>query len=269
MTLTQSRFAKFTLLIIGCVMYAIFYHCYTAHYNLLVTGCTLLIVLAVLMGLSVIRQMPFFSIFNARFWAQLHIYLGLFSLIVFILHVDRGWPQGAFNICLFVFFLLMIFTGLMGVLIYRRVPKKIMHFGEELVLSEIPARFVAIRDQAENVLKLAFAEENCEELKQFYLDHLYDVFKSPSQLARSMCGLRDEHQDVLLRELERLKRYADTAELYCIEQLQQLLQQKYDLDYYYAQKLLLRYWLYVHIPIAYLLIIFVIIHIIIVALNFY
>lgn len=269
MTLIQARFIKFTVLILCCVIYALFFHYYAGRYDSLVSGCTLLVSLGFLMGLSIVRQMPFFSIFNARFWAQLHIYLGLFALAIFLLHVDHGWPHTTFNIILFIFFLLMIVTGIAGVYIYRRLPRKIVHFGDELVLSEIPARYRYIREQAESALKHACEHEPCDELSQFYLDHLYEIFKGPRQLGRSMCGLRSEQQVAQLRELERLKRYADSEEFACLERLQQLLEQKYDLDFYYAQKLLLRYWLYIHIPVAYGLCLLVIAHVVIVWLYFY
>lgn len=268
MTLRASRMMKLFLLMIASILYVTLYSLYGSTYYMLITGSTLVVIVAILMSLSIIRRMPFFSLCNARFWSQTHIYLGAFSCVIFILHVDRGWPHGIFNTVLFVFFLLMIATGFFGLYCFRSVPKKLVFFGPEMLFEEMPLRYRQLRESAESALEVALGESECRDLKGFYMEHLFDYFCRPLNTWRFICGLSVEQQEGYVRELEMLKRYANEGELACIERLITLIRQKYDLDYCYAQKLLLKRWLYVHIPIAYLFVAFVIIHVTLVGIHF-
>ena len=47
-----------------------------------------------------------------------------------------------------------------------------------------------------------------------------------------------------------------------LNQLSDLVEQKDDLDYHYSLQAVLKYWLFVHIPLAYGLLIFTVIHIV-------
>jgi hypothetical protein len=268
MTLVASRITKFLALIAFIVIYIAFYEAYGSVYYMLITGSTLVLLIGLLMCLSIIRRMPFFSVCNARFWSQSHIYLGILALVIFILHVDRSWPHGIFNTILFVFFLLMIFTGFLGLYLFRSVPKKLIFFGPEMLFDQMPGRYEALRLEAESAMKAALEQSDCQELKDFYLKHLYDYFKKPNNTKLFMCGINNDDKEQYIRELESSIRYANQAETASIEKLVLLIRQKYDLDYCYAQKLLLKRWLYVHIPIAYLLIAFVIIHVVLVSIHF-
>lgn len=268
MTLVMARGLKLFLLLIVSLVYALCYHYYAGQYTLLISGVTLVLILALLMSLSVIRQLPFFSLCNARFWAQTHLYVGLFGLIVFILHTDHSWPHGVFNTILFVMFLLVVITGVVGIYIYRQVPKKIIYFNQDYAPMSVKEHYADIREQAELALKEALAIEDCRELQNFYLEHLYNFFNGPKHIIKNIVGLADQQKEWLLRELMRLQRYAAVAEDTCLQRLQDLLQQKSALDYYHAQKLVLRCWLAVHVPVAYVLILLVITHIVTVAIHF-
>ena len=46
------------------------------------------------------KKLPFLPLVSSRAWLQLHIYLGLFTGLVFLMHMRWHWPQGWFEMLL-------------------------------------------------------------------------------------------------------------------------------------------------------------------------
>ena len=70
----------------------------------------------------------------------------------------------------------------------------------------------------------------------------------------------DRLQTALLGELEALGRYLNDEENAVRSEIADLIKAKSDLDYHYAHQATLKYWLFVHIPVSYSLLIVGILH---------
>ena len=64
----------------------------------------------------------------------------------------------------------------------------------------------------------------------------------------------------LLKELEALDRYLNNEEKIMALALIDIIGAKDDLDYQYAHQAILKYWLFIHIPMTYSLLIFALAH---------
>ncbi|PHQ79058.1 MAG: hypothetical protein COB66_07635 [Coxiella sp. (in: Bacteria)] len=265
MTRQQWRIIKLFFLTAFIIAYVYTAQRYQIALISYITGWSLGTLVLLLMLLTVIRKLPFFSICNARFWSQCHIYIGLFAVAIFLYHVDNGWPKGIFNNVLLISFLISTLSGLFGIFVYRRVPKKLLRQGPYIPSQDMLFEYNRIKLEAEHALKEASLESDCQPIQKFYLKHLFNFFNAPSNTFRYIFGLPNNKEHFLQRELTSMLRYANESEQHCLTRLITLMNDKNSLDYIYAQKLLLKRWLVVHIPLAYVVCLLIVIHIILVS----
>ena len=60
------------------------------------TGILLLAILLLLTLFNARKKLPFMPVFRASTWMQIHIYVGLFSVVVFLIHIGFAFPNGVF-----------------------------------------------------------------------------------------------------------------------------------------------------------------------------
>ena len=68
----------------------------------------------------------------------------------------------------------------------------------------------------------------------------------------------------ILNRIKELNRYLNDQEKLVLEQIAALVRQKDGLDYHYSLQLVLKTWLFVHIPLTYSLLLFTLVHIVLV-----
>ena len=103
----------------------------------LFTGYSLLAVCVLLAFLSVRKRMLALPIGPVKVWLQIHIYAGVLSLVLFVLHV--GWFNGGWlELILGSLFLWIGGTGIYLWYVSRRIPKRLLAVGRDVVLEEIP-----------------------------------------------------------------------------------------------------------------------------------
>ena len=80
--------------------------------------------------------------------------------------------------------------------------------------------------------------------------------------------LTDSHSPIRFRQLEHelfaLDRYSNDEERKVLDQIHQIMIEKEDLDYRWAQGVALKYWLFIHVPLTYALMVFVAAHVLLV-----
>jgi len=100
-------------------------------------------------------------------------------------------------------------------------------------------------------------------IAEFYTSQLASFFAAPRNFWLHLAESR-RPGGALLAELEDLLRFSTEADSKTIEKLATLVRQKNGLDYHRSLQLALRLWLFVHIPLTYGLMIFVVLHIVLV-----
>src|SRR5471032_174940 len=83
------------------------------------TGWILFAAMLVLTFFNARKKLPFLSLGKAETWLQIHIYLGFFTVVLFLIHLNFRMPHGWFEITLAVLFALVTVSGVAGLLFSR------------------------------------------------------------------------------------------------------------------------------------------------------
>lgn len=220
-----------------------------------VTGWLLLALLVALTLFNARKKLPFLPVLSASAWLQAHVYVGLVTAAVFLLHVDFRVPNGPLEVTLAILFLIVVASGLVGIALSRIVPGRLRTRGE-LVLHQRQPRFLRrLRERLEELIggvdSTALTEFYVRRLIYFFADHRNFWW----HLAQSHRPRRQ-----LLNELQGLERYLDEEEREVEEEIAELIRKKDDLDYHYAHQTVLKRWLFVHVPVTYSLLVVAVVH---------
>lgn len=225
------------------------------------TGWALLGGMFVLTIYNVRKKLPFLPLGKSETWLQIHIYLGFFTTLLFLIHLKFRLPHGWFETVLAWLFVLVSISGMAGLFFSRVLPRRLATRGGEVIFEKIPGQRHALKTEAEK-LSLA-ADAKSPVIAEFYTGRLAGFFSGPKNLWLHLVESR-RPVGALLAELEDLRRFASETDRVKIELLVLLVRQKDGLDYHRALQLALRSWLFIHIPLTYGLLIFTAWHMVLV-----
>ncbi len=237
-----------------------------AKYNALpnyayLTGWALLAGMFVLTIYNVRKKLPFLPLGKSETWLQIHIYLGFFTTLLFLIHLNFRAPHGWFEITLAWLFVGVSGSGFVGLFFSRVLPRRLATRGGEVIFEKIPALRHALKTEAEDLAVGQAAKSPV--IAEFYTKRLAAFFSEPRNFWNHLAESRRE-VSALLAELEDLRRFANDTEKEKIGKLTALVRQKDGLDYHRALQLALKLWLFAHIPLTYGLLIFTALHIVLV-----
>ena len=225
------------------------------------TGWLLFAVMVVLAAYNVRKKLPFLPLGNSENWLQFHIYAGFFTVVLFLIHVKFRVPTGWFEGTLAWIYVLVTGSGIAGLVLSRVLPRRLSTRGGEVIHETIPALRHALRQSAE---ALALGEgTRSPAIAEFYGRRLAGFFSGPRSFWLHLLESR-QPLNVVMVELEELRRYLNEQERATLEKLAQLVRQKDGLDYHHAVQTTLKIWLFVHLPLTYSLMIFSLLHLVLV-----
>jgi hypothetical protein len=225
------------------------------------TGWALFAAMFVLTFFNARKKLPFLPLGKTETWLQIHIYLGFFTVVLFLIHLNFRLPHGGFEITLAWLFALVSISGVVGLIFSRTLPRRLATRGGEAIFENIPALRHALKTEAEN---LALGPEaKSPFIGEFYTQRLAPYFAGPKNQWRHFTESR-RALHALLAELDDLRRFANDSDREKIEKLAALMRQKDGLDYHRSLQLALKLWLFIHIPLTYGLIVFTLLHIVLV-----
>lgn len=227
------------------------------------TGWTLLGLMLVLTGYNARKKLPFLPLLKSSTWLQIHLYLGLFTGLVFLLHLRWRWPGGVFEVLLSLLFVGVTLSGVFGWWLSRTLPKRLTTAGGEVPYERIPVIRRALREQAEALVLGAIPAAKATTLADFYTGRLAAFFAGPANFRAHAAGSR-RPLATLLDDFVEVDRFLGPAERETSAKLADLVRQKDALDFHRAGQLLLKGWLFVHIPLTYGLLLFSAVHIVLV-----
>jgi hypothetical protein len=227
------------------------------------SGGVLFIVMVILTLYNGRKKLPFLPIGTSEGWLQFHIYAGFFTVILFLVHIRFRWPTGTFETVLFILYVLVTASGIVGLCVTRAVPKRLTTRGGEVLFERIPAIRRYLQEQAETLALKSMPEFHSPTIADFYARYLQDFFDGPRNLS---LHLMEVHRPlkVLQNRIADLNRYLNAQERETLDKIATLVRQKDGLDYHQALQTLVRGWLFVHIPLTYSLMIFSVMHIVLV-----
>ena len=182
---------------------------------------------------------------RTRTYLQLHVYGGALFLLLMLLHTGFRLPQGALNVLLWGLSVWVVGTGWLGVLLQKWVPRVLgAPLAVELNYARIPELVDVTRTRAE-----ALAASGSEPLRTFYARHLAPAFAAPRPRLRYFVDATGgaERQAA---QFAYLRRTLPADERPALDQLQGLHRTKLEADAHYTLQRALRWWLYLHVPVA-------------------
>ncbi len=261
---TQRRVGLiFLVLISGIIVWAYTHFAPTFPRLGYFSGWALFLLMLVLTLYNGRKKLPFLPLGTSEGWLQFHIYAGFLTVTLFLVHIRFRPPTGWFDIILAWLYVLVTGSGVAGLFVTRSIPKRLTTRGGEVLYERIPAIRRRLQEQAETLALRSTTEARSTTIADFYARHLQDFFDGPRNLALHLMEVR-RPLNVLLNKISDLNRYLDTGERETLDKISQLVRQKDGVDYHYSLQLLLKGWLFIHIPLTYSLLIFSLMHIVLV-----
>ena len=227
------------------------------------TGWVLLSALIVLTAFNGKKKIPFIPIGTSAMWLQFHIYTGIFSVILFGLHIEWRLPVGNLEACLTVLFLVVALSGVVGLILSRTIPPRLTTRGETILFDRIPVLIADLRKECEAIVTKSVTETDSRTVADFYAQRLAWFFHGPRHMLSHLL-LSDRPLRKSIEEINSLERFATDTEEEFLEELAELTRQKTHLDYQYSLQAILKAWLFVHIPATFSLLIVAGVHVVLV-----
>ena len=209
------------------------------------------------------KKLPFLRLGAAASWMQFHIYAGFFSVLVYLAHAGFHFPHGILEFSLCILFAIIAVSGLIGLFISRVIPVGLTSRGEPVLFERIPALRMGLHREVEELVVGCAREHQTTTISDFYASRLEKFFRTPRNFANHLMGWTRAMRE-LEREIEAMDRYLNDDEREVLAQILERAQLKDDLDYQWARQLLLKGWLFVHIPLTFSLLILVGLHVFVV-----
>ncbi len=196
------------------------------------------------------KKLPAPPLGSSAAWMQAHIYAGLGSAGLFLLHTHGRLPNGKLEIALAGLYAATFLSGVVGLYWTRTIPRRLSRVADEVLYERIPALRGGLRERAQAAILAAVRTAGGATLGEFYNARLHEYFSTRRDWRyrlRPTSALRKS----LLAELTDVTRYLSDAERRTAEELFALVRRRDDLDYHEALQWRLRTWLFVHMALTY------------------
>ena len=207
------------------------------------------------------KKLPFLPLQRSALWLQFHIYLGWLIVVLFLLHTSAQWPTGILETALWVLFVLVAGSGVVGIFLSRVIPLGIQDRGERLIYERIPQFRAELAADVEALATKSLKETGSNTIASYYVDRLQPFFSGPSNL---FAHLHQSQAAVskIRRELSSLHRYQKKGGQEILAEMEELVVAKDNLDYQLAMQSVLKFWLFLHIPLTYAMLLVSVVHVV-------
>lgn len=209
------------------------------------------------------KKVPVPPLGRSAAWLQLHVYAGLLSGVLFVVHVGYRVPNGGLETVLAALYLLVFFSGVGGLVLSRVLARRLTSEGQEVLFERIPAIVRRIREEVQSLVLACISETETSMIPEFYQSRLQPFFSRPRFLLHHLFRSVRPYQALLL-EIRSQDRYLNDRERDVMQQIEDRFRLKNSLDYQYTLQSTLKYWLFVHVPLTYALLIFAAAHVVLV-----
>lgn len=226
------------------------------------SGWMLLTLLAVLVVFAARKRLPGLPLGQASNWLRVHTVVGLIAAAGFGVHAGMALPAGWFNAGLWLLFLVVAASGVVGLVVSRTTPRRLARHGERVLFERIPGLRRKLAEEVEELSMRSVHETASATLASYYTQRLAPFLAGPRNL---VAHLFDSNRPWLrLRdEMRHLSRYLDDRGRELLAEIEELVAAKDGLDHQYALNLLLRGWKFLHGPMTWALVGLVVVHVVV------
>ena len=213
------------------------------------SGWLLVFIMIVLLLFGVKKRLSVLPLGSNAAWAQLHYYLGLFLIVIFLIHIEFSLPNGAVEVALTCLLIVVVTVGIIGLIISRLYAKRLSQLGEEVIYERIPVLRSKLKNTLESQLLESVERSKSSTLSTYYLEKLSPYFATQHDFLANIVGNNFQRKK-RRSELEQQLRYLSKDEAHFAIQMLVFLEQKYILDCHSALQGVLKFWSLLHVPIA-------------------
>ncbi|MCZ6676338.1 MAG: hypothetical protein O7E52_03705 [Candidatus Poribacteria bacterium] len=260
-TLASRCRRNIAIIVLAAILGGLVYTIYSLslRHTSFISGWTLFLIMLALALYNARKKLPFMPWANSSTWLQFHIYAGFFTFVLFLFHVKFRVPNGTLEATLAFLYLGVFGSGIVGLLISRSIPRRLTTRGEEIIFERIPVFQRRLREALEQLVSRALKETRSLPIAELYAKRLLPFFAGPRHFWWHLVQ-SNRPRYALLNELEAFNRYMTPEEQEIAAQIAALITTKDDLDYHYVHQAVLKYWLFIHIPLTYSLLLFSLLH---------
>ncbi len=223
------------------------------------TGWVLLCLLVFLTLFNARKKLPFLPLGTAAAWLQVHIYAGIFSVVIFALHLGARVPNGVVEVALALLYVTVAASGFVGLFLTRVLPPRLTNRGEALLFERIPILRTRLRTKAEALMLRAVTESGSQLIPQLYTERVLPYLAKPRHWLHHLAESPRPVQR-LCEEITAAERFASPDEQRILGEIRECVEAKADCDYQYSLQSVLKGWLFVHVPLTYSLLLFAAVH---------
>jgi hypothetical protein len=227
------------------------------------SGWALFAVMLALTFYNARKKISFLPLLSSETWLQFHIYAGLLTAVLFLVHISYKMPTGWFQGALAWLYVLVMLSGFFGLFASRAIPKRLTTRGGEVLFERIPGIRRQLQERAESLALKSVAEVKSSTIADFYARELKGFFDGARNFVPHLFEIRTP-LNLVLNKISDLNRYLNESERATMDEISTLVRQKDGLDYHYSLQLVLKLWLFVHIPLTYSLLLWTLAHIVLV-----
>lgn len=213
-----------------------------------------------LTALNLRKKLPVLPLLPAAAWLQAHIYVGALCALLFLVHSDFRLPDGAFETTLWLAFVAVAASGGAGLFLSRHLPPRIGGSGERFIFERLPEFRARLSEEAQALAIESVTATGSSTVADFYGERLAPFFRKPRNLWSHFFE-RDAPLKRLRAQVAELKRFQDSRGQEILVRLDDLIVLKNALDRQYALQLILKLWLFMHVPLAYGLLLLSVAHV--------
>ena len=227
------------------------------------SGWVMAIVILFLLAFYLKKKLSIIPLGNNSTWAQWHYYSGFFLIAVFLKHIEFSIPNGNLEVGITVLFVLVIVVGILGLLINRIFARRLSYLGEEIIFERITGIRNTLKNKVEERLLASVKVSKSKTLADYYLANLSYYFSDHRHNLGHIIGSNFAYLR-LVNNLQLQMRYLNETESVFALELEKYIEQNNTLDTHFALQRILKYWGLLHGPIAFVLSLLIILHVVLV-----
>jgi hypothetical protein len=208
---------------------------------------------------------------TAARWRKIHIFIGYLLIAAFISHSDFSLPDTAFEWALWASFVLVTLSGIIGTYLVwslqvkHAIDERVGYAGISTRRAELARNVhaaVAKTDLATAAIALPAPPYDAW-IRDLYSSHLRDFFQGQRNFTAHLIGSQRPLKQ-LTDEIDNLSAYVDQQGREKLAVIKTLVVEKDRLDFVRVYLGLTKGWLFVHVPVTYVLIVLTVLHVLVV-----
>ena len=228
-----------------------------------ITGYALFAVVLVLGFFKARKRLLVLPLGTVREWMLGHVVLGGLSVPLYFQHTGTLWPDGRYEQAIAAAFYVVTVSGIAGYILQRILPHRLADLEGEVIYERIPNELAALREEIEALVFKAVKELGSDTLGRYYTESLEWFFWRPRFLIGHVLG-SGRSAGWIRSRITALRRYLNEGERAYLGRIEELALRKNRLDAHYALQSVLKFWLFVHVPAAVLLVLLACWHLLVV-----